>query len=184
MATRVVNQHRVDIALADPAFQQRRHHLAADMMIAVIGQQLMAQLVGRQIVGPAGAIVRQGDPVGIAAFRQCDDGSDTFSSIGDEIYAEPVHAEDRALIGDPHQIVEIGRIARMPDDDIAQIDALFGERAGLWCAVALNLALFFTFSSAAWVLPDGPLLLWSAAAALCLARAVLHPPPERRQVPR
>lgn len=55
---------------------------------------------------------------------------------------------------------------------------LFDERAGLWSAVVLNLALFFTFSSAAWVLPDGPLLLSSVAAALCLARAALHPPPD------
>jgi 4-amino-4-deoxy-L-arabinose transferase-like glycosyltransferase len=50
---------------------------------------------------------------------------------------------------------------------------LFDERAGLWAAVALNLALFFTFPVAGWVLPDGPLLLWSAAAGLCLARATL-----------
>jgi 4-amino-4-deoxy-L-arabinose transferase-like glycosyltransferase len=56
---------------------------------------------------------------------------------------------------------------------------LFGERAGLWSAVTLNLALFFTFSAAAWVLPDGPLLLWSVAAAVCLAKAVLDEPPQR-----
>ncbi len=51
---------------------------------------------------------------------------------------------------------------------------LFGERAGLWSAVALNLALFFTLPVAGWVLPDGPLLFWSAAAALCLAHATLE----------
>jgi 4-amino-4-deoxy-L-arabinose transferase-like glycosyltransferase len=53
---------------------------------------------------------------------------------------------------------------------------LFDERAGLWAAVALNLALFFTLNAASWVLPDGPLLFWSAAAALCLARATSSPP--------
>jgi hypothetical protein len=56
---------------------------------------------------------------------------------------------------------------------------LFGERAGLWSAVALNLALFFTWSAASWVLPDGPLLLWSVAAAFCLAKAALGESPER-----
>ena len=48
---------------------------------------------------------------------------------------------------------------------------LFGERAGLWAALVLNLTLFFTLNVACWILPDGPLLLWSAAAALCLAHA-------------
>ena len=57
---------------------------------------------------------------------------------------------------------------------------LFGKAAGLWSAVVLNLALFFSFSAAAWVLPDGPLLLASAAAALFLARATIAPPPEER----
>ena len=50
---------------------------------------------------------------------------------------------------------------------------LFGERAGLWSAVVLNLTLFFTLNAASWVLPDGPLLLFSALAALSLARATL-----------
>lgn len=50
---------------------------------------------------------------------------------------------------------------------------LFHERAGLWAAVGLNLVLFFTFPVAGWVLPDGPLLFWSAAAALCFAVATI-----------
>ena len=50
---------------------------------------------------------------------------------------------------------------------------LFHERAGLWAAVSLNLVLFFTLNAGSLVLPDGPLLLCSVAAALCLARAVL-----------
>ncbi|MFI5183346.1 MAG: ArnT family glycosyltransferase [Vicinamibacteria bacterium] len=58
---------------------------------------------------------------------------------------------------------------------------LFGERTGLWSAVCLNLALFFTLSAAAWVLPDGPLLFWSVAAAYCLARALFGEPPRRQQ---
>jgi 4-amino-4-deoxy-L-arabinose transferase-like glycosyltransferase len=58
---------------------------------------------------------------------------------------------------------------------------LFGERAGFLGAVTLNLALFFTLSAGGWVLPDGPLLLFSAAAALCLARATLSPDPGPRE---
>lgn len=53
---------------------------------------------------------------------------------------------------------------------------LFGERAGLWAAVALNLGLFFTVNAAGWVLPDGPLLLFSTAAAWFVARATLPTP--------
>ena len=54
---------------------------------------------------------------------------------------------------------------------------LFGEAAGVWTAVLLNLVLFFTLPVGGWILPDGPLLLASAAAALCLARATLGPSP-------
>src|SRR5208337_4568708 len=43
----------------------------------------------------------------------------------------------------------------------------------------LNLPLFFTFNAASWVLPDGPLLFSSAAAALCLAHATLGPSEEK-----
>jgi 4-amino-4-deoxy-L-arabinose transferase-like glycosyltransferase len=58
---------------------------------------------------------------------------------------------------------------------------LFNERAGFWAALVLNLTLFFTLSAACWILPDGPLLLWSAAGALCLAHvATLDPEPARR----
>jgi 4-amino-4-deoxy-L-arabinose transferase-like glycosyltransferase len=57
---------------------------------------------------------------------------------------------------------------------------LFHERAGLWAAVALNLILFFTYPVAGWVLPDGPLLLCSAAAALCLANVTTGTAPGAR----
>ena len=50
---------------------------------------------------------------------------------------------------------------------------LFNERAGLWAAVGLNLALFFTLPVAGWVLPDGPLLFWSVAAVHCLVAATI-----------
>lgn len=53
---------------------------------------------------------------------------------------------------------------------------LFGTAAGLIAAVLLNLVLYFTVCSAGWVLPDGPLLFFSAAATLCVAQALFGPP--------
>jgi hypothetical protein len=50
--------------------------------------------------------------------------------------------------------------------------ALFGERAGMWAAIALNLAPVFAIASGGWVLPDGPLDACLLAAALCLVRAL------------
>ena len=50
--------------------------------------------------------------------------------------------------------------------------ALAGEGAGLWAAVALNLAPVFGVTSASWVLPDGPLDCALLGAALCLLHAL------------
>jgi hypothetical protein len=47
---------------------------------------------------------------------------------------------------------------------------LFGEAAGVWATLALNLSVFFSVAAGAWVLPDGPLIVCELAAALCLAR--------------
>lgn len=49
---------------------------------------------------------------------------------------------------------------------------LFSRAAGLWAAAVLNLTLFFAVCAGGWILPDGPLLLWAAAAAMSLARAL------------
>lgn len=49
---------------------------------------------------------------------------------------------------------------------------LFGPRAGMWAAVALNLAPVFGLAAGAWVLPDGPLDLFLLAAALSFVRAL------------
>jgi len=46
---------------------------------------------------------------------------------------------------------------------------LFGERAGLWSAIALNLAGFFSVAAGDWVLPDGPLIFFLLAAGCALA---------------
>ena len=59
---------------------------------------------------------------------------------------------------------------------------LFGEAAGVWAALALNLSAFFTLAAGEWVLPDGPLLFCEMAAALCLAR-ILFPAPDETERP-
>ncbi len=45
---------------------------------------------------------------------------------------------------------------------------LFDPQAGLWAAVTLNLSAVFTLSIGGWVLPDGPLMFFMLASALCL----------------
>lgn len=52
---------------------------------------------------------------------------------------------------------------------------LFGERAGLWSAIALNLSPVFAVSLGSGVLPDGPLMAAMLAAALCLAHLFFMP---------
>jgi hypothetical protein len=59
---------------------------------------------------------------------------------------------------------------------------LFGEQAGAWSALALNLSAFFTLAAGEWVLPDGPLIFCELGAALVLAR-ILFPAPGERDRP-
>lgn len=54
---------------------------------------------------------------------------------------------------------------------------LFGERAGAYGAVALNLSPVFSISTGGWLLPDGPLTLSELAAVACLARILLYRTP-------
>ena len=42
---------------------------------------------------------------------------------------------------------------------------LYGERAGLWAATALNVAPIFTLVDASWVLPEGPVIFFMLATA-------------------
>jgi 4-amino-4-deoxy-L-arabinose transferase-like glycosyltransferase len=58
---------------------------------------------------------------------------------------------------------------------------LFGARAGLWAATALNIAPILTLADASWVLPDGPLLFFMLAtadvvAAILFAEAAVRRP--------
>ena len=52
---------------------------------------------------------------------------------------------------------------------------LYGEWAGAYGAVALNLAPFFSLSAGSWIVPDGPLLFFLVAGAYCLSRALDDP---------
>jgi 4-amino-4-deoxy-L-arabinose transferase-like glycosyltransferase len=54
---------------------------------------------------------------------------------------------------------------------------LFGTRAGVWAAVAFNLAPVFTAPDAIWVLPDGPLALLMLAATYVVARILFSETP-------
>jgi hypothetical protein len=51
---------------------------------------------------------------------------------------------------------------------------LFGERAGFYAALLLNLSPVFSVSTGGWVLPDGPLVFFMLATALCLERVLFH----------
>ncbi|MDR3508321.1 MAG: glycosyltransferase family 39 protein [Caulobacteraceae bacterium] len=48
---------------------------------------------------------------------------------------------------------------------------LFGEWAGFWAVLALNLSAFFTVAAGSWVLPDGPLICALMAATTILAES-------------
>lgn len=50
---------------------------------------------------------------------------------------------------------------------------LFGQRAGAIAAFVLNVTPVLSVSSGGWVLPDGPLMFWMLASALCLERVLL-----------
>ena len=46
---------------------------------------------------------------------------------------------------------------------------LYGENAGVWATLALNLSIFYSLESGNWILPDGPLNFFLLASALVLA---------------
>ena len=57
---------------------------------------------------------------------------------------------------------------------------LFGARAGLWAAAALNITPVFTLAHASWMLPDGPVLFFMLATANVVAPLLLDDPSVRR----
>ena len=54
--------------------------------------------------------------------------------------------------------------------------SVYGERAGLWAALSLNLAPLFTLNLAG-IVPDAPLVFFSLLTVWCFTRAVLAPAP-------
>ena len=59
---------------------------------------------------------------------------------------------------------------------------LFGARAGMWAAIAFNLAPVFTLAHGSWVLPDGPLIFAMLASANAVARVALSDAPPRNPI--
>jgi hypothetical protein len=57
---------------------------------------------------------------------------------------------------------------------------LFGERAGAIAALILNITPVLSVSTGGWVLPDGPLMFWMLASALCLEHVLLPRSSPRR----
>ncbi len=57
---------------------------------------------------------------------------------------------------------------------------LFGARAGLWAATALNIAPVFTLAHASWVLPDGPLMFFMLATVNVVAAILFDEPQVKR----
>ena len=57
---------------------------------------------------------------------------------------------------------------------------LFGDRAGAIAALLLNITPVLSVSTGGWVLPDGPLMFWMLASALCLERVLLPRSPTQR----
>lgn len=57
---------------------------------------------------------------------------------------------------------------------------LFGESAGLWAAVLLNLSPVFGLTTAGWILPDGPLMVALMATVTLLERLLFGEPTRRR----
>jgi len=53
--------------------------------------------------------------------------------------------------------------------------SVWGEKAGLWAALALNLAPLFTLNAAGGILPDGPLTLFALLAVQCFILAIGAP---------
>ncbi len=57
---------------------------------------------------------------------------------------------------------------------------LFGARAGLWAATALNIAPILTLVDASWVLPEGPVMFFMLATASVVAAILFEDPAVKR----
>ncbi len=86
------------------------------------------------------------------------------------VLAKLTHTENRVLMRLPFILLFAGTTWLM----YRLTARLWGERAGLYAALLLNVSLVFSVSTGGWVLPDGPLMFFMLAAALCLERVLLH----------
>ncbi len=85
------------------------------------------------------------------------------------------HSENRVLLRLPFIVTFAGTTWLM-----FRLGArLFGERAGMYAALLLNLAPVFALSTGGWILPDGPLDCAMVAAALALTHVLVADPGER-----
>ncbi len=86
------------------------------------------------------------------------------------VVADVAHSENRVLLRLPFILTFAGTTWLM-----FKLGArLFGERAGMYAALLLNLAPVFSLSTAGWILPDGPLDFAMVAAALLLVPVLVE----------
>ncbi len=78
--------------------------------------------------------------------------------------AKLTHSENRVLMRLPFILFFAGTTWLM----YRLTARLYGERAGFYAALLLNVSPVFSVSTGGWVLPDGPLMFFMLAAALCL----------------
>jgi hypothetical protein len=86
------------------------------------------------------------------------------------VLAKLAHSESRVLVRAPFILLFAGTTWLM----YRLTARLWGERAGLYAALLLNVSLVFSVSTGGWVLPDGPLMFFMLAAALCLERVLVR----------
>lgn len=87
--------------------------------------------------------------------------------------ARLAHSENRVLLRLPFILTFAGTTWLM----FRLTARLYGERAGMFAALLLNLAPVFSLSTGGWILPDGPLDCAMVAAALALTHVLLEPNP-------
>ena len=56
---------------------------------------------------------------------------------------------------------------------------LFGDWAGVYAALIMNLSAVFSLSTGGWILPDGPLMFFMLACVLVLVKLLFGPAPKR-----
>ncbi|MDE3174185.1 MAG: glycosyltransferase family 39 protein, partial [Gemmatimonadota bacterium] len=86
------------------------------------------------------------------------------------VVADLAHSENRVLLRLPFILTFAGTTWLM-----FRLGArLFGQRAGMYAALLLNLAPVFSLSTGGWILPDGPLDFAMVAAALLLVPVLVE----------